>query len=269
MSFKENTLKKIQINRLAQKILPSIGAPDNAQKLDKETMRALLAKSPYTYQKERDLDLYLEKIGDQSNILVLDNELPIYHTTVEDVALRKSPYIKEMANIGNIIKILKDSDVKLSIKADSLKTVQTKSIALLDLSYTRSDIEALVQESSAALENRYAEGVKENLSIFAEILGYHPPPKAFHLRHHELFGALTTREAGEMQYGPIVLYSLIDNSLKLIDAQISNFDKKKMEFFQQVAAGKERASVEGAETFEYLKKAVFINDGGEDHRQKA
>ncbi len=74
MSFKENILKKIQINRLAQKILPSIGAPDNAQKLDKETMRALLAMSPYTYHKERDLDLYLEKKqGDQNELSKMSN----------------------------------------------------------------------------------------------------------------------------------------------------------------------------------------------------
>ena len=77
--------------------------------------RSLLEMSPYRYQKERDLDLFIEKIdGQPDNILVLDNELPIYRTTVEDVVIRKSPYTKEMLRIGNIIKILRDSDVKIS-----------------------------------------------------------------------------------------------------------------------------------------------------------
>ena len=54
----------------------------------------------------------------------------------------------------------------------------------------------------------------------------------------------------------MVIYSLIDNSLKLIGEPISSFDKPKLEFFQEVAAGKQKASVEGAASFEYLKKAV-------------
>jgi len=40
----------------------------------------------------RDLDLYVADTGTAvQKILVLDNELPIYRTTVADVAMRKSP----------------------------------------------------------------------------------------------------------------------------------------------------------------------------------
>ena len=234
MSFKDNLLKKITINQLSRKIMASFGPPESGPKIDKDAMRSLLEMSPYQYQKERDLDLYIEELdGEHSRILVLDNELPIYKTTVEDVLIRKSPYTKEMLSIKNIIKILKDSDVKLSRKEASLKTVQKECIDRLDLTYEASDIEAMANEGTDSLENGYAEGVVESLSLFAELLGYQPAPKAFRIRHHELFGALPTREAGEMQYGPIVLYSLLDNSLKLIDERISNTDKKKMEFFQQ------------------------------------
>jgi hypothetical protein len=37
---------------------------------------------------------------------VLDNELPIYHTTVADVTLRKSPYWQQMFSIRNVRKIM-------------------------------------------------------------------------------------------------------------------------------------------------------------------
>ena len=54
-------------------------------------MRSLLGMSLYQYQKERDLDLYIQKgDGELSRIPVLDNELPIYETTVADVLIRKS-----------------------------------------------------------------------------------------------------------------------------------------------------------------------------------
>ena len=79
MSFKENLLKKIQINKLTRNVLQTIGPAESGLKIDKDAMRKLLEIGPYQYRKERDLDLYIEQPGDgQSVILVLDNELPIY-----------------------------------------------------------------------------------------------------------------------------------------------------------------------------------------------
>jgi hypothetical protein len=258
MSFKENLLKKIQINQLTDKVLESIGPPESGRKIDKNAMRSLLKLSPYEYTKERDLDLYVKKLQEgKSNILVLDNELPIYQTSVEDVALRKSPYIKEMANIRNIIKILKDTDVKLSRKEQSVKTIQKECIDLLDLAYDKSDIEAIASEGESSLNNGYAAGVTESLTLFAELLGYHPPPKAFRVRHHEIFGALTEKPGGEIIYGPVVIFSLIDTSLKLMDEQVGSFDKAKMAFFQQVVQSNAKTAVEGHDVFEYLKNAVL------------
>ena len=125
MSFKDELLKKLRINQLSRKVLVSIGSTESGLKIDKDAMRSLLEMGPYQYQKERDLDLYIQKgDGERSRILVLDNELPIYETTVEDVLIRKSPYTKEMLSIRNIFKILNDSDVKLSRKEASLESVQ-------------------------------------------------------------------------------------------------------------------------------------------------
>ncbi len=258
MSLKDNLLKKITINQLSRKIMASFGPPESGLKIDKDAMRSLLEMSPYQYQKERDLDLYIEELdGEQSRILVLDNELPIYKTTVEDVLIRKSPYTKEMLSIKNIIKILKDSDVKLSRKEASLKTVQKECIDRLDLTYEASDIEAIANEGADSLENGYAEGVVESLSLFAELLGYQPAPKAFRIRHHEIWGAVTEKEDGEILYGPMVVFSLVNNSLAMLEEKISGFDKAKIEFFQQVAQGKEKAAVEGVDVFRYLKDTVL------------
>jgi len=213
---------------------------------------------PYQYRKERDLDLYIEQSDEgQSNILVLDNELPIYKTTVEDVLIRKSPYTKEMLNIRNIIKILKDSDVKLSRKEASVKTVQKKCIDRLDLTYTESDIAAMVKEGSDSLENGYTDGVMESLSLFSELLGYQSPPKAFRVPHHEIFGAVSEKAGGEIGYGPVVALGRVDNSLRMLEDQVSNRDKTKIDLFQKMILGKEKAAVEGAEVFRYLKEEVL------------
>lgn len=258
MSFKDNLLKKIQINQLSQKVLQSIGPPESGLKVDKEAMRSLLEMGPYQYRQERDLDLYIEgSDGGRAEILVLDNELPIYRTTVEDVAMRKSPYTKEMLSIRNVIKILKDSDVKVSRKEASVKIVQKKCIDQLDLAFTESDIAAIAQEGSDSLKNAYTDGIIESLSLLAELLAYQPPPKAFRIRHYEIMGAVTEKAGGEILYGPIFVLSRVDNSLRMLDTPISSMDSGKMTYYQQVVKGDEKASREGTEVFEYLKKAVL------------
>ena len=147
MSFKENLLEKIRIKQLARDVQASIGPAESGLKIDKDAMRSLLEMSPFQFQQARDLDLYIEKRdGEQSRILVLDNELPIYITTVEDVLIRKSPYIREMTKIRNIIKILKDSDVKVSRKEESVQTVEKACIDLLNLAFNASDIEEIAAE---------------------------------------------------------------------------------------------------------------------------
>ena len=258
MSFKENLLKKITINQLSRKIRTSIGSAESGLKIDKDAMRSLLEMSPYQYQKERDLDLYIQKgDGEPSRIIVLDNELPIYKTTVADVLIRKSPYTKEMLSIKNVIKILNDSDVKLSRKEASLESVQKECIDSLDLTYNPSDIEAIAKEGTDSLANNYFDGILECVSLFAELLGYHSPPRAFRIRHHESFGGVTEKENGEFLYGPAVVLSHIDNSLVMIEEPIGSFDRGKVELFQKVARGEEKASIEGQEVFKCLKEVVL------------
>ena len=258
MSFKENLLAKIKIDRLAAKVIAAIGPAESGGKVDKDAMRSLLEMSPYRYQKVRDLDLYVQDIDQaKKKVLVLDNELPIYETTIDDVAMRKSPLIKEMASIRNMIKILKDSDVKISRKEQSVKAIQSECIGQLDLSFSETDIDQIAADGQASLERDYPDGVVECLDLFAELLDDTPAPKAFQLSRHKIIGKLTPSAGGEVLYGPLVIYSQIHGTLKLIDEQISSFDKTKIEFVQQVAAGSQKATIEGTEVFEYLKNKVL------------
>ncbi|MEJ2223009.1 MAG: hypothetical protein P8X80_19665 [Desulfobacterales bacterium] len=77
MSFKENLLTKIRIDRLAASVIASIGPVESGSKVDRDAMRSLLEMSPYQHQKERDLDLYVKAVDQEQKIIfVLDNELP-------------------------------------------------------------------------------------------------------------------------------------------------------------------------------------------------
>lgn len=259
MSFKENLLKKIKIDKMSKVVLNSIGSIDSGRKIDKETMRELLEMSPYKFREERDLELYIKGAEEEGieKILVLDNDLAIYKTTVEDVAMRKSPIIKEMISIRNAIKILNDKDVVISKKGESLRTVQNELIEMIDLSFNKSDIEEIEKDGLDALEKWDADGVSECLSLFAELLGYRSPPKAMKIINHSVMGSLTKKESGEVMFGPVVIYSTTNNYLKLIDEQIGSLDKEKIELMHNIAVGKEAAPLEGPLVFQYLKEEVL------------
>jgi hypothetical protein len=261
MSFKENLLQKINIDKMANQVIASIGPVESGRKVDKKTMRNLLEMASYTYKRKRDLDLFIEDVdAEKTRIVVLDNDLAIYHTTVYDVAMRKTPTVKEMMNPFNVVKILKDTDVVISKKEETVKTIQKECIDRLDLSYDESDLDEIVKDGTASLEREYADGVMESMDLFAEILGFSAPPKPFKMAHHKIMGALTQKPSGEVLFGPIVLYSIIHNSLKLIETQAESYDREKIEFIQKVASGKEQASSEGPLVFDYLKKTALLQN---------
>jgi hypothetical protein len=97
----------------------------------------------------------------------------------------------------------------------------------------------------------------ESLALFSELLGYQSAPKAFRVPHHEIFGALSEKAGGEILYGPMVALSRADNSLRMIEDQVSNRDKTKIDVLQKVIQGKDKAAVEGTEVFRYLEKEVL------------
>jgi hypothetical protein len=95
-----------------------------------------------------------------------------------------------MVKIRNIIKILKDTDVKLSRKDESVLAIQKECIDQLDLSFNASDIDEIAKDGQAALERDYPDGVVECLELFSDLLDYRPAPKTFQLGRHKIVGAL-------------------------------------------------------------------------------
>ena len=258
MSFKENLLKNIQIDQLTENVRLSLKRQDNGPRVDKTSMKRLLEIASYRYEQQRDLDLYVkENPAGEMRILVLDNELAIYATTVEDVVLRKSPTIKEMINIRNAIKILNDTDVVVCKKADSVAAVLKECIDTLDLSMDPSDLEALAADGRIALEIDDSDGIRECLTIFGKLLEFSPPPRHFSAGPLEVAGKLTQKENGQLLYGPAVIYRPADNTLKFIEEPVGILDRQRSDVLLQVAAGKIKAAGEGPAVFQYLKNIAI------------
>jgi hypothetical protein len=261
MGFKENLLKKMEIDQLSDQVRRSMVPVQGTQTIDRDAMRTLLEMSTYAHRRERDMDLYIrDDTNGMQRILVLDNGLNLYRTTVEDVGLRKSPTLKEMVRIRNAVKILSDKDVLLSRKADTLLDVQKELIDTLDLSYTTADIEALAQDGRQALENNYTDGIIEIISLFCVVLRYPKAPPAFQLPHFLVWGAVRKLDEGQLRMSPIILFSQMHNRLQMLETPISTIDKAGMLHYMKVAKGEAKADFEGKAVLEALKGKVFTEN---------
>jgi hypothetical protein len=257
MRFKENLIQKIQIDRLADAVIRSVTDGSETGKFDKTSMEKLLEFGGFTHIRERDLDLYIlaDKLA-KKRILVLDNGLAVYETTVEDVVLRKSPTVKEMVSFRNAFRILNDSDVLVSKRADSVRAVQKSSIDRLDLSYTPQDIEAIAHEGIVALEGKDQPAILETLTLFTELLQLKPSPKAFRLPNLVVLGWEETFGSGGKRFGPMIIFDTDRTHLYLIEEAISTQDTERMHYYSDVASGREKASLEGTHIFRYLADKV-------------
>lgn len=257
MSFKDNLKKKITINRLALSVLNSFRPPGSIQKVDLDSMRTLLKMSAYKFREERDLDLYYKaQMTETPRIVVLDNELPLYCTSIEDVILRKNPTVKEMISIKNAIRILNDKDVLVSKREETVHTVQNEGIALLDLSCEASDLEALENDGLQALKNNQPEIVLEHIELFAEMLRYRALPP--HMLSKTLHGVGFKAELKDKKilWGPLIIYNPDENKLKLMVDQFDGSDKDTINLLRQIAEGTRTADLEDGAVFEFLKKSV-------------
>lgn len=258
MSFKENLLKKIRISALAEAVLKSLGTPDSGKKLDKNAMRSLLEMRGFAHRKERDLDLFCEPDDHgRQRIMVLGNELAFFLTTVEDVAMRRSPTVKEMISIRNAIKILNDKDITISKGADTLQMIKKECLDMLDLAFDEADLDELVQDGVASLKNNYSDGVIETLSLFAELLEYQAPPRTMTVRHYRIFGASTQKGGRDIRFGPMVVYGMVQNDLKFLDEQVFISNRQEIERIESIVKGQSKASCEGPDVFTELKDRVM------------
>ncbi len=258
MTFKENILKKIKVDQLTKDVLKSVAPAGSGQKTDKSKMRLLLESGPFQFIHQRDLDLYIfEPETDTSQILVLDNELAIYKTDIQDVLLRKSPTIKEMISIRNAIKILSDGDVVVSLKAESVKTVHQLCLDRLNLTYQLADIEMLAHDGVLALEQENAHKFEETLTLFNALLGFSPLPKRFRITSCLVSGGVDRSEHKIVRYTPIIIYNKHANELKLVVTPLSNRDKSCVDLLHKVVQGETDAFKEGAAAVEYLKDTAI------------
>lgn len=258
MSFKNNILLKIQMNRLAERVNESLKLSyDSPAKIDRKSMEEMLSLSGFRHTRERFMDIYVKEQEDGKQwFLVLDNELPIYKTTIEDVLLRKNPTLKEMISIRNAIKILKDSDVIISKKNKTVALIQNQVIAPLNLSYTEQDLSSVMDEGASALEKWDKEAVIQCMDIFCELLSYVDLPKPFQMNNYVFRGAIAEKE-DQTVIGPIMIYDTIHNLLYFVEKSVENADKENTASVLDIAVGRQKSDLAGKDVWLALKNKIL------------
>ncbi len=256
MSFKENLLKKIKIDKMRSNVLTSLSTSVNGIKVDKTSMKYLLKEAGLISTRLRNIDMYIsDETNNDKTIFVLDNELPIYNTNINDVALRKEPTLKEMISIRNAIKILNDSDVVVSKKEGSIETVYNKCLDRIDLSFNIDDTKQLEYDGRSAVEWKDSEAIIEILSMFSELLDYKPAPGILSGEHLRITGKEHTGNDKSL-FGPAVVYNAADDSVKLIKESINLKKRESVDAFQEIVKGGREAFREGPEVIKFLADLV-------------
>ncbi|MCP4119109.1 MAG: hypothetical protein GY737_27640 [Desulfobacteraceae bacterium] len=254
MGFKENLLKRITINELAGTVDRTLGPAASGLKINKKAMKKLLDMSTFELHREREMDLYIRPLTDGNyQILVLDNELPLFETTLADVLLRRNPTLKEMISVRNAIKILSDKDVVKSRRNDSLVFLRQDLLGSLDLTFGRADLASILEEGAAALEKAGEEEVVQAVVLFNEILGYVPAPSLFQIKGYRVWGRVSDDTGGRTFFGPMVIYNPDTNRLVLWPDPVAGLDPQWIERLKQGDAGLGSPWIKGKAVFGFLR----------------
>jgi len=253
MSFKENLKAKINLDALLRKLTSTIRETPAQKRLDKGLTKELLEMTDLEPRQVRDLDLYVRPLeGESMEVLVLDNELPIYHTTVADVALRKSPVWKEILSIKNIKKVMDDKDVIVSKGKESLNRLYNDALARLDLSYTGEDLALLVEDARRGLEQKSLDQIQESFDLFFELLDFQPVSLGVLEYDLQVFARPKTNGGAKTTFENILFFNEEDFTLGLKKGTLSPQSDLDLAWVMQYARGEEKADLQGVEVFEFL-----------------
>ena len=258
MSFKENLKAKMKIDKLVKKLISTMKEPPGRLWLDKDLAQELLHMTDFEHEKVRDLQLYVRpSAGEIMEVLVLDNALPIYRTTVNDVVLRKSPCWHEMVSIRNIRKIMNDKDVIISKGKASLEKLHADALALLDLGYTGDDMALLLEDARRALDRKSIERIQECLSLFFELLNFQA--LFFGTTDDDLQTfAMAKSDSG---HGPTFKnLILFDERTLLLGMKKGAFSPQRdldLDWFGEYLRGEKAADLQGMDVFEFLAELAL------------
>jgi len=258
MSFKENLKARIKADRLLGKLVSTMKEPPGKWWVDKVLIQELLDMTDLEHKKFRDLQLYIRPLeGETLEVLVFDNELAIYHTTLADVALRKSPLWQEMFSIRNLKKIMNHHDVLVSKGKESLRRIHANALALLDLTYTRDDLAVLLEDARRGLEQKSIAQIQESFDLFFNLLDFLPVSLEVLEQNLQVFARPKLNSGAVPTFEHLILFDEENLHLGLKKGIFSPKRDLDLAWVMQYARGEKTPDLQGIAVFEFLSELAL------------
>ncbi len=226
--------------------------------MDKGLAGELLNMAGFKKKKVRDLGLYVLPQEDEiMEIAVLGNDLTIYRTTLDDIAMRKSPYWQEVFSIRNIKKILNDKDVIISRSRESLERLYADALALLNITYTKDDILLLLEDARSGLEQKSTAQIQESLDLFVALLDYKPVSFGGLTQDLHLYAGIKFNGGTVPTYKPTILFDEKKLYLGMKKDAYRSRSEGDLAWFIKHTMKKEEADLKGEDVFKYLFELVL------------
>ena len=208
--------------------------------------------------KVRGLQLYLRPLGRENSVIVVfDNELAIYHSTVEDIALRRSPYWQEVFSIRNLKKIMNDKDVIISKGRESLKRLHANAVELLDLTYTRDDLLLLLEDGRNGLENQSITQVQESLDLFVALLNFQPVSFGSLTHNLHIYAGIKLNGGKLHTFEPLILFDEEMFYLGIYKGAFKPRNDGELAWFIKYTMKKEQVDLKGIDVFKFLAELAL------------
>ena len=260
MSLRENPLKqnlkaKIKIDRLLRKLVSTIREVPSHRRVDKMLVKELLDMTDFQYEKVRDLEIYVRPFaGETLEVLVFDNELPIYHTTVDDVAMRKSPHRPEMFSVKNVIKIMVDKDVIASKGRDSLRRIHAIALSRLIFNRTKKDLANLVEDARWGLDQKSIERIEESFDLFFELLDIEALYVGELSSDLQIFARIKHNGSPDPTFEHLIFFDENQLEVSLKKGDFSPKIASDSAWVKRYSQGGESADLQGVDVFEFLSE---------------
>jgi hypothetical protein len=211
----------------------------------------------------RDLHLYLGSLEDEvTEVVVLDNELPIYKTTVADVVLRKSPYWQEIFSIKNIKKIINDKDVIVSKGKESLKNLHANALKILDLTYSSDDLALMLEDAQLGFDQHSIAQIRESLDLFIALVDFQAMSFEWLEQGLQIFTDRKINRENVSTFDPIILFDEKTLFLGMKKWTFSPHSDTDISWFMKYNMKKETLDVKGIDVFKFLAELAFKNIKG-------
>jgi hypothetical protein len=258
MSFKENLKARIKADGLLRKLVSTMKEPPGKWWVDKVLTQELIDMTDFEHKKFRDLQLYIRPLeGETLEVLVFDNELAIYHTTLADVALRKSPLWQEMFSIRNLKKIMNHHDVLVSKGKGSLTRIHANALARLDLIYTRDDLAALLEDARRGLEQKSIAQIQESFDLFFNLLDFQPVSLEVLEQDLQVFARPKLNGGAVPTFEHLILFDEENLHLGLKKGIFSPKSDLDLAWVMQYVKGEKKADLQGLDVFTFLTELAL------------